>query len=144
MFEYPVQLTPDVNDVGETSVLVTAPDLPELTTYGDDEASALVHARDALVAALMIYIADRRPIPDPSPAVGRPTVAPPLHVATKALVYKLMHDQRLSQSDLARRIGCDPKQVQRLLDLSHQSPVKQIDAALDALQVQPVLSVKAA
>ena len=139
MFEYPVTLEPD-----EDTVLVTAPDFPELVTYGDDRASALAHARDALVAVLMIYVHDRRPIPDPSPADGRPTVAPTLQIASKAAIYKLMTDQGISQTELARRIGCGPKQVQRLLNLEHQSPMTQIDAALDALQAQPVLSVRAA
>ena len=65
------------------------------------------------------------------------------HVAAKAQVYALMRDRNISQAELAARMGVDPKQVQRLLDLTHQSPTRQIDRALDGPGARPVLSVKA-
>jgi antitoxin HicB len=139
MFEYPVVLTPD-----DGGFHVTAPDFPEFHTDGDDETEALANARMALAAVLAVYVADRRDIPAPSPAEGRPVVAPPLHFAAKTLVYALMRAQGVSQVELAARMGVNPKQVQRLLDLTHGSPIEQIDKALDALEARPVLTMQAA
>ena len=40
MLRYPVKLTPDDNG----TILVTAPDLPEVSTFGEDATNALVRA----------------------------------------------------------------------------------------------------
>ena len=75
---YPIVLQPDDNG----TVLATCPDLPELTTFGDDEADALQRAADAIEEALAARIAHRQEIPEPSPAAGRRVaVLPPLTVA---------------------------------------------------------------
>jgi antitoxin HicB len=58
---YAVKLTPDDNG----TLLVTCPDLPEVTTFGVDETNAIAHARDALEEAIAARIADGREIPDP-------------------------------------------------------------------------------
>jgi antitoxin HicB len=56
--DYRVLLTPDDNG----TLLVTCPDLPEVTTFGSNKAEALRHARDAIEEA----IAARADIPLPS------------------------------------------------------------------------------
>jgi antitoxin HicB len=59
---YHVTLTPDDNG----TVLVTCSDLPEVTTYGEDEEDAVARAADAIEEALAARIARCEDIPAPS------------------------------------------------------------------------------
>jgi len=137
MFNYPIVLAPDDND----TVLVTCPDLPEVVTFGDDEAEALVRAVDAIETALIGRISDKQDIPLPSrPAKGQATVQlPPMSVA-KIGLYQAMRAQGIKKADLARSLGVHMPQVDRLLDLRHASKLEQIEAALRA--VGKVLAVE--
>lgn len=128
MFDYPVILTPD-----EGSVLVTFPDVPEAITFGQDEAAALVQAVDALETALSFYVEDRRALPVPSSAAGRPTVRPSALECAKLGVYRAMMEQGIKKAELARRLGWHLPQVDRLFDLNHASRLDQIEAAAQAL-----------
>ena len=75
MLAYPITLTPD----GDT-VMATSKDFPELTTFGEDNDGALLHAIDALEEAIAARIATREDVPQPpqgkSPA-ALPTRASP-------------------------------------------------------------------
>ena len=73
MPEYPVNLTPD----GDT-ILVTSPDFPELTTFGNDVEDALSHAVNALLEAIAARRAHGHDIPKPSkPDIGQRVVYVP-------------------------------------------------------------------
>jgi antitoxin HicB len=126
MLNYPVDLAPDDND----TLLVTFPDFPEAVTFGEDEADALRHAADALESVLNTYITDRRDIPSPSAAGGRPTVAPTLLGSLKLAVYQAMRDRGWRKADLARAMQLNPRQIDRLLDLRHASTIAQLEQAL--------------
>lgn len=128
MFDYPVRLEPDDND----TVLVTFPDVPGAITFGETEAEALDHAVDALESILSVMIADRKDIPLPSPADGRPTVAPTLLGSLKIILYLAMRARGWRKADLARALKIDPRMADRLLDLRHRSTVAQLDRALRA------------
>lgn len=125
MFDYPVILEPD----GGT-IMVTFPDFPEAVTFGEDEADALARAADALETTLIGYIGDRRDIPAPSPAEGRPIVAPGLLASLKLAIYAAMRERGWRKADLARAMATDPRQVDRLLDLRYASTVAQLEQAL--------------
>lgn len=127
MFSYPVDLTPDDND----TVLAIFPDFPG-ATFGEDRADALAHAVDLLETILNFYIADRRDIPLPSPADGRPTVSPTLLGSLKVILYFAMRARGWRKADLARALKIDPRMADRLLDLRHRSTIAQLDQALRA------------
>ena len=127
MLSYPVKLTPDDND----TVLVTSPDFPELTSFGEDEEDALWHAVDALEEAIAARMQGREDIPEPSR--GRRRVALPTQAALKVLLYQAMRRKRVRKAELARRLNWHAPQVDRLLDLRHASRLDQIDAAANAL-----------
>ncbi len=127
MLSYPVRLTPDDND----TVLVSAPDFPELTTFGEDEEDALWHAVDALEEAIAARMQTREDVPEPSR--GRRRVALPTQTALKVLLYQAMRRKRVRKAELARRLHWHAPQVDRLLDLRHASRLDQIDAAANAL-----------
>jgi antitoxin HicB len=135
---YPLDLTPDQNN----TIIAQAIDVPEVLTFGDDAAQACEHAVDALICALGDYIEDGRPIPQPRPARGRPVAILPPMVAAKLAIYEAMRRQGLTQAALAERLGCDPRQARRLLDLDHASTLAQLERALAALGKRLVLEVK--
>jgi antitoxin HicB len=66
--------------------MVTSPDFPELTTFGDDRDEALMRAVDALEEAIAARMYDNREIPEPSN--GKPVVEVPLRTATKIIAYQ--------------------------------------------------------
>jgi antitoxin HicB len=130
MLRYPVKLTRDDNG----TLLVTAPDLPEVSTFGEDSADALVRAVDAIATALQGRIAAREKIPVPSaPRRSHRLVALPAIVAAKLELYRAMIETRTRKADLARKLGVHPPQVDRLLSLDHKSQLDQIEAAARAI-----------
>lgn len=115
----------------DDTLLVTSPDFPELTTFGEDHDEALVRAVDALEEAVAARIHDRRDIPMPSP--GDITVQLPTLTAVKVILYQGMRDQNIGKAELARRLGWHLPQVDRVLNVNHHSRLDQMDAALGAI-----------
>ena len=129
MLRFPVKLTKDGN-----TLLVTCPDLPEVSTFGTDVADALVHAADAIATALQGRIAERKAIPTPSAAKrGQRLVTLPVIIAAKLALYQAMIETATRKADLARMLGVHGPQVDRLLDLDHHSRLDQIEDAARAI-----------
>jgi len=83
--DYPVTLKRDDNG----TVLVSFPDFPEAHTFGEDEADAVLRARDALATVVDAYIKDRRDVPLPSATVTKHRVAVPALVEAKMRLYEI-------------------------------------------------------
>ncbi|MGH6901735.1 MAG: type II toxin-antitoxin system HicB family antitoxin [Geminicoccaceae bacterium] len=137
-FAYPFNLTADEDG----RLVVIFPDVKGATTDGADEPEAVANASDCLIAALIGYVTSREPIPRPSPARGRSTVALPPLVAAKLALYSAMLEQRVTNADLADRMGKSQAEVRRLLDLDHRSELGQIEAALAALGKRLEITVR--
>ena len=127
MLEYPIILEEDDND----TLLVTSPDFPELTTFGDDREDAIARAADALEEAIAARIHDREDIPPPSS--GEVYAVVPTLTSVKVMLYQGMRDQGVGKAELARRLGWHMPQVDRVLDINHRSRLDQMDAALGAI-----------
>ena len=125
-YAYPVDLTPD-----DGTILATFPDFPG-ATFGEDEGEALLRAVDLLESNFIWIIAERQPIPHPSPPKGRPTVSPTLLCSLKIAIYEAMQARGWRKADLARALAQDPRQIDRLLDPRHKSTIGQLEAALAA------------
>ena len=138
MTDYRVELTPDDND----TVLLTFPDVPEAATFGEDAADAMARAPDALATALAGYIQDRRDIP-PSPPGGL-RVALPLLATMKLAAYEAMRAKGWRKADLARAMRLNPRQIDRLFNLNHASPIAQIEDALAACGQRATIELLAA
>ena len=137
--DYPVVLTHASNG----TVVATFPDVPEAHTVGDGEAQALARAPDALETALAIYVDERRDLPRPRrPRKEQPTVPLPPMAAAKLAIYQAMREKDVTQVELARRLGCDPKDIRRLLDLVHHSRLDRLEAALAALGKRLIVEVR--
>ena len=128
MLEYPIKLTKDDND----TVLATSPDFPELTTFGDDNDDALLHAVDALEEAIAARMAHHMGIPEPSKR-GKYRVPLPTQTAIKVLLYQAMMEEGLTKAQLARTLNWHGPQMDRLLNLNHSSRLEHVDAAFSAL-----------
>ena len=118
-------------------------DVPEAITVGRDQADALDQAADALLTLFAHRMAEGEALPLPSPPKrGQPCATLPAIVDAKIAIYRAMRAAGLTQAALAERLGCDPRQVRRLLDLDHNSRLDQLEAALAALGKRLVLEVQ--
>jgi antitoxin HicB len=137
---YPATLTPDREAGGFT---VTFPDLPEAITQGEDRLDALNQAADCLEEAIAGRVRRGDEIPTASKTKASQTVVfvPPL-MAAKAALYLAMREAKMSNVKLAKQIGCDEKDVRRMLDPRHNSRITALQAALAALGKRIVLAVE--
>ncbi len=136
-FGYHVVLTPDDND----TLLVTCPDLPEVTTFGEDSDDAVLRAADAIGEALASRMAHRKEIPEPTIQDG-PFVSLGAADALKVRVYQALQSSGIKRSELARRLGQHAPQVDRLFDLRHASRIDQLDAALRTVGKRLVFDIE--
>lgn len=126
-YAYPCVLTPEANG----GFSVSFPDVPEALTSGGDHAEALAMAEDALVAALGAYIECREAIPFPSPVIaGQKRIVVRSIVAAKLALYSAMRAQRITKTELARRMGLSEGAIRKLLNLDHRSHIGQVERAL--------------
>ncbi len=137
--QYPLTLKPDRNG----TIIARAIDVPGALTVGRDEPDAVAQAVDALVTLFAHLMSEGEPIPQPSrPRRGQRRAVLPPQVAAKLAIYEAMRGAGLTQIALADRLGCDPRQVRRLLDLDHRSRLDQLEAALAALGKRLVVEVQ--
>ena len=143
MLSYPIKIEKDGD-----SFLVTSPDFPELTTFGENLDEALMYAAGAFEEAIAGRIADREDVPTPSPGgrgeKGNRRVTLPTLTALKTLLYQAMRREGVNKAELARRLNCHGPQIDRLLDLNHSSRMDQIDAAFNAVGHRVSVDVVAA
>ena len=107
----------------------------------ETEAEALREAEGLLVTALSFHTDDGKPLPRPAPAGGRPVVGMPPLAAAKLALHEAMLEHRISNVELAGRLGLDEKAVRRLRDPLHRSHIGAVEAALRALGRRLVVEV---
>ena len=130
MISYRVQLAPDDNG----TFLVTLPDFPELTTFGDTREEALSYALSALEEAIAARMSDRQEIPLPSRGRAWDSrVSLPMQASLKVLLYQAMWSEGVRKSDLARRMSIHKQEVDRILDLNHATNLSKLERAFDVL-----------
>ena len=122
---YPITLEPDDNG----TLLVTCPALPEVTTFGKEEAEAIKHARDAIEEAIAARMA----------AVV--LVILPMQTSLKVELYRLLTRENVTRAELMRRLNWKRESVDRLFRLNHATRLEQFDAAFRALGRRVEISV---
>jgi len=138
-FAYPAKF----NTGSDGRVLVQFIDLPRVATDGEDEREAMEEAMDALGSDLSIRLSRHEDIPSPSvPKRGQRLVPVPLWLAPKLALYVAMREQRVSNSELARRLGVHERVVRRMLDPEHATKPEKIQTALAALGKQMTVEVR--
>lgn len=128
MFNFAVKLTFDSQS---QSWEVSSRDLPLLHSVGDTVEEALLEAKDGIITAISLEMDMRRPIPVASPPETEEyLIVAPVLVAMKAALYNAMIETGTRKADLARRLGVNAPQVDRLLDVEHSSKVEKLELAL--------------
>lgn len=135
---YPLNLVP----APEGGYVVTFPDIPEALTQGDTREEALSAALDALVTAFEFYFEDNEQIPLPSGVnAGDDFVEVPLSVTSKVLLLNAFLDSKLTQQELAKRIGKPRQEITRLFDLNHATKIDAVQSAAKALGRELTLNI---
>ena len=138
MYTFPARFVREAEAIN-----VTFPDLPEALTCGSSEQQAQEYAVDALESVLAEYVQQRKPIPAPSSLKGRTirAITPSAVVQAKLALYSEMQRSGLKKAELARKLGWQKNQVERLLDLRHASRMNQIEAALNVVGKNIVIDI---
>ncbi len=139
MLGYRIKLEPDDNG----SLLVSCPALPELTTFGENEADAMRHAVGAIEEAIAARIADGQDVPE-GHRRGPYLVRLPALTVLKVALYRQLREAGITRAELARRLGWKRESVDRLFRLDHASRLEQLEAAFGVLGRSVSVSVHAA
>lgn len=129
--EYPARFVRDKESGG---FVVTFADVREAITEGESLEEAMRMAEEALELALTFYVEASKDLPTPGPLKRgmRMVSVPPLSEA-KFILYEALRSAGIKKIELARRLGCSPSQVDRLLDIQHKSKLDQLQAAFAAI-----------
>jgi antitoxin HicB len=126
-------------------LVVTFRDFSEAITQGKGEMDSLWQAADCLEEAIAGRIAGGRAIPKASRvARGERPIPVPAPMAAKAALYLAMGEAGMTNVQLARKLGCDEKEVRRMLDPRHPTKLPRIKEALDVFGKSLVVSVEEA
>lgn len=138
-FTYPANIEQDKGGF----FLVTFPDISFAATDGDSLKEALAEAEDCLEEAVAVCIADGLPIPEASP-IKKGQYAIPLsaQMSAKASLNIAVNEERISKSELARKLDIDEKEVRRMLSPRHQTKLPRIEQALALLGRRLIVSMK--
>jgi antitoxin HicB len=105
-----------------------------MSTFGTDPDDALIHAADAIATAIQGRITDRQEVPHPSaPKRGHRMASLSALTWVKLELYRTMLETGTRKADLARRLKVHSPQIDRLLDLNHDSRLDQIENAARAM-----------
>lgn len=128
--QYPARFEP----APEGGFVVTFRDIPEAITQGDTEAEAMEMAKDVLYSSMEHYFEMKREVPLPSRAKrGERLVALALSVSAKVLLLNEMLAQHVTASELARRLGTTPQNMNKVIDLGHTTKIDALNEAMRAM-----------
>jgi antitoxin HicB len=121
--------------------LVTFPDVPEAISGGADRDEAMANAQDALEVALLTYVGDGNALPIAKTKQG---VLVPLSAGTavKIAFVDAFRSSGLTRVALAERLGKQEGEVRRMLDPYHRTKLAAMEAGLNALGKQLVVTVR--
>jgi antitoxin HicB len=138
MVSYQVRITKEGRDF-----LAEFPDIPIAHTFGDTKESCLRNAVDALETALIALMSDRSEIPAPSRRKqGMDSVTLPVLSEAKVALYRAMLAAGVRKAELARKLGSHKPQIDRLLDLRHDSRFDQIERAFAVLGKRMEIAIR--
>jgi antitoxin HicB len=126
-----------------SGIVVTFPDIPEAITQGRDEADARGMAAEALGMVLLTHLEQGRPLPKASKRqkdLIAINVEP--EIAAKLAVIEAFKAARITQGELASRLGKDGREVRRILDPNHATKLPALIQALQALGRRLVIGVE--
>lgn len=123
-------------------LLGSLPDWPECNPVGATREDVIRDAERSIEEMAIARIEDGEYVPPPRIVEAGDSVKLSFRVWLKLGLYAIMKLRGVRQTELARRMGVDPKAVQRLLDLNHSSRLEALEAAFEALGVFPEVRMK--
>jgi antitoxin HicB len=132
MVTYPALFEPDREAGG---CVVTFPDFRYGATQGDTLKEAAEMAQDLLGGLIADVMEEGSDLPKASKRRGRHyrLVSLPALQSAKVELYRAFRTSGMRKAELARRIGTQKSNLDRLFDLSHRSRFDQLEAAFAAL-----------
>jgi antitoxin HicB len=122
---------------------ISFPDFSEAITCAEGLNNAILMAEDCLETAILHRITNKETIPAPSvPKKGYKEICVDPITNSKLFLYWEMQSQGIKKADLARKLDCNQKQIDRLLDVSHRSTIGQLETALFALGKRLIVSIE--
>lgn len=136
---FPVELS----GLGNKTIKVSFPDIPNAITCGKNEKHAMEMALDCLLTVITAHMHDGDDLPQPSRIKrGQRGIEIPSMVAVKMAIYEAMKERGITQNELGTKLNCDARQIRRLLDLDHNSRFDQIETALHVLGLKLAMAVE--
>jgi antitoxin HicB len=137
---FPMRLTPDE---GGTIVVQGCEPLTGVLTFGENRDQALAMAREALTGVLEAMLDAGEVIPRPPQVAGVDVVyvSPEATLVAPILLKWAREDARLSQVELAERIGVSQQAYQRLERARSNPSIKTLARAAKALGRELQLSI---
>jgi antitoxin HicB len=136
ILSYPAQL--EENARSDWSIVF--PDVPEVVTGGRSPDEAWSNAEDALAVGLSSYPTSGMDFPKASAAKpGQRMIALPAVIAAKLFIRDALAKRQLTAADLARLIEGDHKTARRILKLTHNTRMEELERILGLLGVRVVL-----
>ena len=136
--KYPVRIGRAEGEVG-----LIFPDFPEIASWHPETTSAeelRAQAKDALMVALHTRVMENDEIPGSSDMEDADFYVPLGSLTVmKLALYERMREEGLSRRALAERLKKSNTIANRLLDLTHNSAVSQLEAAMSVLGRQFVI-----
>ena len=137
MIRYRVKLQDD-----EGTFLVTAPDFPDVITFGETREDALRYAVGAFREMIAARIHYHEPIPPPSKIRAKDDfIALPLQTEIKVRLYQSLADSGMKKSELARKMKLHRQEIDRLFDFNQSTSIGKIESAFAALGKQLKIEV---
>ena len=126
-------------------LVVSFIDFPHAHTDGKDMREAIDEGIDCLGSVIAELIAEKRDVPPPSQLKrGQKLLPVPFWIAGKLALYLAMREQKIANSELARRLGVRETIIRRMLDPDHATKTEKLEAALAALGKRIIVAVDAA
>ncbi|MFH1158412.1 MAG: type II toxin-antitoxin system HicB family antitoxin [Pseudomonadota bacterium] len=99
-----------------TGYMASFPDVPEALTGADTYQEALKQAQDALFTAIQGYMEGRIAVPVPRAKDGDAVIYLPETMEAKVLLWNAMLKEKVSKTEMAKRLGKTEGYVRKLLD----------------------------
>ncbi len=140
MFHYPASYTFDEAS-GEYHILYR--DFPELASVTYSLEDIELEAHEGIKNGIAAEMEERRPVPAPS-ALQSDDIAVhvPILVRLKAELHNAMLATQTRKADLARKLGLNAAQMDRLLDVYYASKVEALEQALYLLGFEADVAVR--
>ena len=127
----------------KSGIVVSFPDIPEAITQGRDAADARSMAAEALGMVLLTYLEQGKPLPKTSKRrKDLVAIAVEPEIAAKLAVIEAFKAARITQGQLASRLGKDGREVRRILDPNHATKLPALTQALEAMGRRLVVGVE--